>query len=56
LSALAHEGLGNREQAMRDLEEILREDRNYLFASEMLSWIDNERRPPLKRIGEQVQS
>jgi len=56
LSALAHDGLGNRTEAMRDLDEVIREDRNHLFASEMLGWINIERCTELKRIGEQVQS
>ncbi len=56
LSALAHEGLGDRTQAMREINQAVCEERNHLFASEMLTWLDNERKPALKRIGEQVQS
>lgn len=56
LSALANDGLGNRERAIRDLEAVIEEDRNHLFAAEMLAWIDREREPAVKKIGEQVQS
>jgi hypothetical protein len=41
---------------MREINQVIREDRNHLFASELLAWIDHERGPALKRIGEQVQS
>jgi len=56
LSGLAHEGLGDQAEAMREINQVIREDRNHLFASELLAWIDHERGPALKRIGEQVQS
>jgi len=57
LSALAQDGFGNREEAMRELEEVIGEDRNHLFAAEMLAWIDKESEPVFKkRNGEQVQS
>jgi hypothetical protein len=56
LSALASDGLGNREEAIQGLEEALGEDRNHLFAAEMLAWIDKESDPVFKRFGEQVQS
>jgi len=43
LSALASHGLGDREEAIRQLEEVLAEDRNHLFAAEMLDWFSKER-------------
>jgi tetratricopeptide (TPR) repeat protein len=38
LSALAHDGLGNAEKAVRQLEQLLVEDPNHLFAAELLRW------------------
>jgi tetratricopeptide (TPR) repeat protein len=52
LSALAHEGLGYREQAKLELEDVVGEDRNHLFAAEMLSWIQNQRKLVAERIEE----
>jgi tetratricopeptide (TPR) repeat protein len=56
LSALASDGLGNREKAIRELEEVIRDDRNHQFASEMLGWMGVERGAALKRLGEPLQS
>jgi hypothetical protein len=56
LSALASDGLGSRERAINDLEAAIEQDRNHQFAAEIFAWIDKEREPVLKRIGEQVQS
>jgi tetratricopeptide (TPR) repeat protein len=39
LSALAHDGLGNTEKAVRQLEQLLVEDPNHLLAAELLRWI-----------------
>lgn len=56
LSLLASDGLGNRERSIRDLKEVIGEDRNHQFAAEMLAWIDKEHEPVLERTREQVQS
>ena len=39
LSALGHDGLGNTEKAVGQLEQVLVEDPNHLFAAELLRWI-----------------
>lgn len=39
LSALADDGLGNTEKAVRQLEQVLAEDPNHLFSAEMLRWL-----------------
>jgi hypothetical protein len=56
LSALANDGLGHREEAARQLAEVMVEDRDHLFAAGMLAWIDHQHEPSLKRVGEQTQS
>ena len=56
LSALASEGLGNRQEALREIKQVIEEDRNHLFAAGMLAWIDRESEPVFKKDGEQVQS
>jgi tetratricopeptide (TPR) repeat protein len=42
LSALAEDAFGHRELAIGQLEEVVTEDRNHLFAAEMLDWLKSE--------------
>ncbi len=42
LSALAHHGLGDTSAALRELEEVLADDPNHLFAAGTLHWLRRE--------------
>ncbi len=47
LGALAGDGLGDAKTAMRQLEQVLTEDPNHLFAAEMRRWLKIQRRQML---------
>jgi tetratricopeptide (TPR) repeat protein len=47
LGALAGHGLGDAKSAMRQLEQVLAEDPNHLFAAEMRRWLKIQRRQML---------
>ena len=42
LSALASDGLGDAEKAIEQLQQVIAEDPNHLFAAEMLDWFEAE--------------
>lgn len=44
LSALAKDGLGEVESAIRDLQQVIAEDPSHLLAAEMLAWIQSRGR------------
>jgi len=49
LSALASDGLGDREKAVQLLQSATEEDPNHLFASEMIAWLHKEESIGYKR-------
>jgi tetratricopeptide (TPR) repeat protein len=46
LSALAADGLGDSKTAIGGLKQLLTEDRNHLFATQMLRWLSREKIQP----------
>jgi tetratricopeptide (TPR) repeat protein len=54
LSALASHGLGDFKTAVGQLEQVLTEDPNHLFAAEMLAWFKQRKKATLKQVAEQT--